>query len=227
MKKVSLIFLWLTVALAIPVAGVSAQVKGGRGANKPPKPPKIEKIEAKGRPDKDHPQAPQSKVNQPQVDRQTRNKQLNPQQLKKQELQRRLMQAVGLTPEQRFRMQEIRRSHEDEVIAAGRRVRQARQTLDRAIMSEPYNEAEVNKAIESLAAAQADKARIDARVRAQVRAVLTPDQIRRFNQLQREMRREMLEQQNNQENETGSKPPNQDVPQQIDLLLLLAFGGPS
>src|SRR5262249_56178655 len=98
--------------------------------------------------------------------------------------QRRLMQAVGLTPEQRFRMQEIRRSHEDEVIAAGRRVRQARQALDRAIMSEPYNEAEVNTAIEALAGAQADKARIDPPSRPQLRHVLTPDQIRRFNQLQ-------------------------------------------
>ena len=223
MKKVSLIFLWLTIGFAISAVGVSAQVKGGRGTNKPPK---IEKIEAKDRPNKDRPQAAQSKVNQPPVDRQFRNRQLNPQQLKKQELQRRVMQAIGLTPEQRFRMQEIRRGHEDEVIAAGRRARQARLALDRAIMSEPYSEAEVNRAIEALAAAQADKARIDARVRAQVRAVLTPEQIRRFNQLQREMRREMLEQQSNQENEAGSKPPNQEVPEQFDLLLLLAFGGP-
>jgi len=223
MKKVSLIFLWLTIGFAVSAVDVSAQVKGGRGVNKPPK---IEKIEAKGRPNKDRPQAAQSKVNQPPVDRQLRNRQLNPQQLKKQELQRRVMQAIGLTPEQRFRMQEIRRGHEDEVIAAGRRARQARLALDRAIMSEPYSEAEVNRAIETLAAAQADKARIDARVRAQVRAVLTPEQIRRFNQLQREMRREMLEQQSNQENEAGSKPPNQEVPEQFDLLLLLAFGGP-
>jgi len=223
MKKASLILLWLTIGFAISAVDVSAQVKGGRGANKPPK---IEKIEAKGRPNKDRPQSAQSKVNQPPVDRQLRNRQLNPQQLKKQELQRRVMQAIGLTPEQRFRMQEIRRGHEDEVIAAGRRARQARLALDRAIMSEPYSEAEVNRAIETLAAAQADKARIDARVRAQVRAVLTPEQIRRFNQLQREMRREMLEQQSNQENEAGSKPPNQEVPEQFDLLLLLSFGAP-
>src|SRR5262249_19573351 len=215
MKKVLWISLWLTISLSVAVVGVAAQFKAGRVANKPPKPPKVE---AKARPN-NHPQGAQGKVNQPQPDRQLRNKQLNPQQLKRQELQRRLMQAVGLTPEQRFRMQEIRRSHEDEVIAAGRRVRQARQALDRAIMSEPYNEAEVNTAIEALAGAQADKARIDARVRAQVRAVLTPDQIRRFNQLQREMRREMQEQQNNQENETGSKPPNQEVSEQVDLLL--------
>jgi Spy/CpxP family protein refolding chaperone len=110
-------------------------------------------------------------------------------------LQQRVMQALGLTPEQRMRMQEIRRSHEDEVIAAGRRLRQARQALDRAIMSEPFNEAEVRDATEALAAAQADKIRIDARVRAGVRRVLRPDQVLRFHQLQREMRREMREQQ--------------------------------
>src|SRR5262249_6364050 len=62
---------------------------------------------------------------------------------RKRQLQQRLMQAIGLTPDQRLRMQEIRRSHEDEVISAGRRLRQARQSLDRAIMSENYDEQQV------------------------------------------------------------------------------------
>jgi len=123
-----------------------------------------------------------------------RKRPLNPNQIKKQELQRRVMQAIGLSPDQRMRMQEIRRSHDEEVITAGRRLRLARQALDRAIMSEPYNEAEVRRATDALAEAQADKIRLDARVRAQVRGVLTPDQVQRFNQLQRQMRREMIEQ---------------------------------
>jgi len=129
---------------------------------------------------------------------------LNPNQLKKQQLQQRLMQAIGLTPEQRSRMQEIRRSHEDETLAAGRRLRQARQALDRAIMSEPYNEAEVHRATEALATAQADKIRLDASVRAQVRGVLTPEQVQRFHQLQREMRQQI---QQEREQERESKPP--------------------
>ena len=137
----------------------------------------------------------------PQADR---NRPLNPNQIKKQELQRRLMQAIGLTPEQRMRMQEIRRNHEDESLAAGRRLRQARQALDRAIMSEPYSEAEVRRATEALAGAQADKIRLDASVRAQVRGVLTPDQVQRFHQLQREMRQQM---QQEKQQERDSRPP--------------------
>lgn len=133
-----------------------------------------------------------------------RNRPLNPNQIKKQQLQQRLMQAIGLTPEQRARMQEIRRNHEDESLAAGRRLRQARQALDRAIMSEPYSEAEVRRATEALAAAQADKIRLDSSVRAQVRGVLTPDQVQRFHQLQREMRQQM---QQEKEQERDSRPP--------------------
>jgi len=142
------------------------------------------------------------KANRPLGDPQARP--LNPNQLKKQQLQQRLMQAIGLTPEQRSRMQEIRRSHEDETLAAGRRLRQARQALDRAIMSEPYNEAEVHRATEALATAQADKIRLDASVRAQVRGVLTPEQVQRFHQLQREMRQQI---QQEREQERESKPP--------------------
>lgn len=128
---------------------------------------------------------------------------LNQNQAKKRELQRRLMQAIGLTPDQHQRMQEIRRSHEDEAITAGRRLRQARQALDRTIMSEPYNEAAVRQATEELVAAQADKIRLESRIRAQVRGVLTSDQVIRFHQIERRMRREMREQRQ-QEKEMGS-----------------------
>jgi Spy/CpxP family protein refolding chaperone len=131
------------------------------------------------------------------------------------------MQAIGLSNDQRMRMQEIRRSHEDEVISAGRRLRQARQALDRAIMSEPYNEVEVRRATEDLATAQAEKIRLDSRVRAQVRGVLTPDQVVKFHQLQREMRREMREQQNDQTKEPGPRMTSPPEPDDIDLIGLL------
>jgi Spy/CpxP family protein refolding chaperone len=133
------------------------------------------------------------------------------------------MQAIGISPEQRMRMQEIRRTHDDEIISAGRRLRQARQALDRAIMSEQFNEAEVRRATEALTAAQADRIRLDASVRAQVRGVLTTDQVQRFHQLQREMRREMREQQQDQQKETGPNG-NKNVPdlEELDLLLLFS-----
>lgn len=155
--------------------------------------------------------AEQRGMNRPALGGQQSGRQVNPNQARKRELRRRLMQAIGLSPEQHQRMQEIRRSHEDEAITAGRRLRQARQALDRAIMSEPYNEAAVRQATEELAAAQADKIRLESRIRAQVRGVLTPDQVMRFHQLERQMRREMREQKE-QEKEMGSQGFNAPDP---------------
>jgi Spy/CpxP family protein refolding chaperone len=155
-------------------------------------------------------------------------RQANPNQARKRELQRRLMQAIGLTSEQHQRMQEIRRSHEDEAITTGRRLRQARQALDRAIMSEPYNETAVRQTTEELAAAQADKIRLESRIRAQVRGVLTSDQVIRFHQIERQMRREMREQRE-QEKEMGQQGFNAPElraplePDNADLLSLLLF----
>ena len=148
-----------------------------------------------------------------------RNRPINPNQLRKQQLQQRVMQAIGLTPAQRMRIQEIRRSHDDDVIAAGRRIRQARQALDRAIMNETYSESEVRRATEALAAAQADKVRLDSNVRSQVRGVLTSDQVQRFHQFQREMRRGQKEQQQrDQEKEMGPQGMgNAPKPEDIDL----------
>jgi Spy/CpxP family protein refolding chaperone len=151
-----------------------------------------------------------------------RNRPLNPNQLRKQQLQQRVMQAIGLTPAQRMRIQEIRRSHDDDVISAGRRIRQARQALDRAIMNETYSELEVQRATEALAAAQGDKIRLDANVRAQVRGVLTSDQVQRFHQLQREMRRDMKEQQQrDQEKEMGPQGAGTPKLEDTDLADLL------
>ena len=148
-----------------------------------------------------------------------RNRPINPNQLRKQQLQQQVMQAIGLTPAQRMRMQEIRRSHDDDVIAAGRRIRQARLALDRAIMNETYSESEVRRATEALAAAQTDKIRLDSNVRSQVRGVLTSDQVQRFHQFQREMRRGQKEQQQrDQEKEMGPQGMgNAPKPEDIDL----------
>jgi Spy/CpxP family protein refolding chaperone len=112
----------------------------------------------------------------------------------KRDLQRRLMQEIGLTDDQRMRMQEIRRSNEDDAIAVGRRIRRARALLDREIMSEPFNEATVSRAIDELAAAQAEKTRLEARIRAQLRRVLTPEQVLKYHEIERRLRREMRQQ---------------------------------
>ena len=217
MKKVLAAPFLLAIGLAFSAVMVSAQVPAGRTPGQ---------INAQARRNNRVPLG-QRGVNRPLGDPQLgRNRPIGPNQIRKQQLQNRLMQAIGLTPPQRMRMQEIRRSHVDELAAAGRRLRQSRQALDRAIMNEPYSEADVRQATEALAAAQADKIRIDATVRSQVRGILTPDQVQRFHQLQREMRREMKEQQQqDQDKEQGQN--RETVPAktaefgEIDLLSLL------
>lgn len=141
-------------------------------------------------------------------------------------LQQRLMTAIGLTPDQQTRMKDIRRGHDDEVIAAGRRLRQARRALDTAIMSERYDEATVRRATDELAAAQADKIKLDSKIRAEVRGVLTPDQVVRFHQLERQMRREMrqrnLERRERELEEPtppATRPPGNVEDELIDLLV--------
>lgn len=151
-----------------------------------------------------------------------RNRAVNPNALRRRQLQQRVMQAIGLTPAQQMRIQEIRRSHDDDVIAAGRRIRQARQALDRAIMNETYDESEVRRATEALAAAHADKVRLDSNVRSQVRGVLTSEQVQRFHQLQREMRRDLRQQQREQERGIGAHPKSGDPgtsQSELDFLL--------
>lgn len=203
MKKVLTASFLLAIVLAIASVDLSAQVR------------------------RNNPLPPVRGVNRPLgIPQLGRNRPLGPNQVRKQQLQQRLMQAIGLSSDQRMRMQEIRRSHVDELAAVGRRLRQSRQALDQAIMSETYIEADVRRATEALAAAQADKIRIDAAVRSQVRGVLTADQVQRFHQLQRDMRREMKDQQQkDQDREQGQNrltgPTTNTESGEIDLLSLL------
>lgn len=136
------------------------------------------------------------------------------------------MQAIGLTPVQRARIYQIRTGHDDEVIAAGRRLRQARRSLDLAIMSEQYDEAAVRRATEELAAAQSERIKLDSKIRSEVRGVLTTDQVIRFHQLERQLRQEMKQQnledrekQTTEPTPPSSRPPlGSDEDELIDLL---------
>ena len=135
------------------------------------------------------------------------------------------MEAIGLTDDQRTRMADIRRSHEDALISAGRRLRQARQALDRTIMNEQYDEVLIRQRTEELAQAQADMIRLQTRMRSQVRSVLTSDQVLKFNELERRLRRQMREQklrenQMGEDNDDQSKPPDLE---DLDLVSLLLF----
>jgi Spy/CpxP family protein refolding chaperone len=122
-----------------------------------------------------------------------RAEQPRPQLNQRQRLRLEILRQIGLTSQQQMRLMEIRRSREDELISAGRRVRQARRALEQAIMSEHYDEALIRRRAEELAAAQAESIKLQAQVRAEVRKVLTADQVRRYNELEREFRRRQRE----------------------------------
>jgi Spy/CpxP family protein refolding chaperone len=210
----------LLVLAALFAASVGAQVRPG--ANRLPDEPRVQ-ADA-GDPQigqRRFPRAPNRPLGNPQAGRQP-----GPNQIKRQRLQQMVMQRLALTTDQRMRMQEIRRSHEDETISTGRRLRQARAALDRAIMSESYREEDVRRATDELAAAQADKIRLESRIRAQVRGVLTLEQVQEFNRLQRELRREMQQQRREmQERQMGLNepitPPLDEA--DLDLIALLMF----
>jgi Spy/CpxP family protein refolding chaperone len=214
----------LVFALLFAAASVGAQVRPG--ANRLPAEPRLQATGA-GDPQVGQRRFPRG-ANRPLPNPQP-NGQPGPNQLKKQRLRQMVMQRLALTQDQRLRMQEIRRGHEDETISTGRRLRQARAALDRAIMSENYREEDVRRATDELAAAQADKIRLESRIRAQVRGVLTLEQVQEFNRLQRELRREMQQQRREmQERQMGlNEPINPPLPPldeaDLDLIALLMF----
>jgi Spy/CpxP family protein refolding chaperone len=221
MKKHSVAPVSIAIAILLSFApvSVSAQVR--------PNPNRERRIDRQGRFDPqgerrgDQFPGGQRGINRPRLGGQPR---LNQNQ-KKKRLQQMVMQAIGLTPDQHARIREIHLSHDDERIATGRRIRQARQALDRAIMNERYDEAAVRRATEELAAAQAEKIKLESRLRSEVRSVLTSDQVTRFHQFEREFRRQLRQEQLRQqqqmmrENEAGSegtRPPQEFDP--LDLI---------
>ena len=215
----------LLIFAVLLAASVGAQVRPG--AARPLQEPRAQAAEA-GDPQVGQRRFPRG-ANRPLPDPQA-NRQPGANQIKKQRLRQMVMQRLALTSDQRLRMQEIRRSHEDETISTGRRLRQARAALDRAIMSESYREEDVRRATDELAAAQADKIRLESRIRAQVRGVLTLEQVQEFNRLQRELRREMQQQRREmQERQRGlAEPINPPLPppldeSDLDLIALLMF----
>jgi Spy/CpxP family protein refolding chaperone len=131
---------------------------------------------------------------------------------------------LGITSEQQGRMRTIYQEHQDEIASANRKVRQARQSFQQAIMSEQLDEGLVNKRIDDLAAAQMDQVKNQARLTAELRKVLTPDQVVKFNELQRQIReRRNKEQLNNQQSASAANPQEYE---KLDLAELIASEPP-
>lgn len=223
MKKHSVapILLVTAVLSLFALIGASAQVR-----TNPNRERRMERLNQQIERRRDQFPANQRGVNRPQPGGQQK---LNQNQ-KRKRLQQMVMQAIGLTQDQHARIRNIHLGHDDERISIGRRIRQARQALDRAIMDERFDEAAVRRATDELASAQAEKIKLESRLRSEVRNVLTTDQVMRFHQFEREFRRQMRQEQLQQQQQMmeerqsgseGTRPPQEF--DQLDLLSLLFF----
>jgi len=94
-----------------------------------------------------------------------------------------LVRVLGLTPEQRRQMQEVRRQEGPTLNAARREVFRRRQALTEAIYSVETSESLVEQCARELAEAEANLTRLRARMQYRIRMVLTPDQVRILNEL--------------------------------------------
>lgn len=94
-----------------------------------------------------------------------------------------LVRVLGLTPEQRRQMQEVRRQEGPTLNAARREVFRRRQALTEAIYSVETSESLVEQCARDLAAAEANLIQLRARMQYRIRMVLTPDQVRILNEL--------------------------------------------
>jgi Spy/CpxP family protein refolding chaperone len=137
-----------------------------------------------------------------------------------QRLRQEILRQIGLTPDQQARMQSVRQNHDDELIASGRRVRQARRALNQAIMAEHFDEAEVDRLAEDLGNAQKAQIKLNAKIRAEQRLVLTPEQLTRLKLIEQQVQRTRQQQQRldlqMQEPDSSARPPGSADPEKDD-----------
>jgi Spy/CpxP family protein refolding chaperone len=103
---------------------------------------------------------------------------------------------LNLTSDQQDRIKQILDSHHDEQQAIGQKEAAAHQALQDAISGSTFDESAVRGRAADLAAVDADAAVAQARVYAEVFQILTPDQQKKLQDLQANMKSRM--QQNRQ-----------------------------
>ncbi len=104
---------------------------------------------------------------------------------------RRGLRQLGLSDQQKSQIQTIFQGHKTDLQGFAARMQPARKALNDAITS-GANEATIRQAAGGVAAVEADMAVFRAAVRAQVFAVLTPDQQAKAAQLQQQMQQRRM-----------------------------------
>jgi Spy/CpxP family protein refolding chaperone len=103
------------------------------------------------------------------------------------------LRALELTDAQREQVKAIMASHRDAQKAAGDKMMEARKALHDAIAADAFDEAAIRAAAGAVAALDADAAVQQARIRAEVFAILTPEQAKKAKELRIEMENRMKE----------------------------------
>ena len=84
---------------------------------------------------------------------------------------------LNLTPEQKLAIANILKGHRDEIVAAIKNVHGKRRALTSAVRANEVNEQAIRAAAQNLGTAIGDAAVLRAKIRKEVRAVLTPEQL--------------------------------------------------
>ncbi|MBN1672831.1 MAG: periplasmic heavy metal sensor [Kiritimatiellae bacterium] len=100
-----------------------------------------------------------------------------------------LSSELGVTAEQKTQIREIVQGYRDEIKPVALRVKEAHRALGDAVTAQTPTEEAIRKAADNLGAAAGDAAVLAAHIVADVRTVLTPEQIERLEQFKAEKRK--------------------------------------
>jgi Spy/CpxP family protein refolding chaperone len=100
---------------------------------------------------------------------------------------REMFKELNLAPDQKAKIGGILKSHKSEIVGALQALHAKHQALLSAIRADAINEGAIRAAAKDMSAAIADASILRAKVRLEVRAVLTPDQCKRLDQALDEM----------------------------------------
>jgi protein CpxP len=97
------------------------------------------------------------------------------------------LRELELTDTQREQVKAVMESHRDEQKAIGDRMQPARKALHDAIAADTLDETAIRAAAAQVGAIEADAAVLQAKIRAEIVALLTPEQVKKAKELRTEM----------------------------------------
>ncbi len=101
------------------------------------------------------------------------------------------LRGLDLTDAQREQVKAIMESHRDEQKAIGDRTQAARKALHEAIAADAFDETAVRAKAAEIGAVEADAAVLQARIKSEIFAILTPEQVKKAKELRSQMENRM------------------------------------